>query len=351
MLCDPKIGPTETVATPEQRRTAAKRAVPPLLDIFAWPDGPFGVLASGTRYAFFATDGGRHRNAKAGSVTRTLGTLANPLGNRDTVVDAGIQNDLGLDPLYRTYGYIGGGPVYMIPRGLRGAGSLLTVFHAERNTMANGFYSSLGLARSTDGGRSWHDLGEIVEANRPYRPAGPSFEIGMSQIVIDPTGAYVYVYFPDWLRASGTMPSRLTVMSVARVRIRDLVNAAFAPSPRALPPFRKFYQGRWDQPGIGGVSSDLQSGSIGGSPSVTFDAFLKRYVVIADDTQNVSYAESPDGVRWTPRRIIFSDPNALYARAIGTGGDPNQLDRRFFVYYTKRPNWNAASVIRFVVNC
>jgi hypothetical protein len=95
----------------------------------------------------------------------------------------------------------------------------------------------------------------------------------------------------------------------------------------------------------------LQYGSIGGSPSVTHDAFLKRYVAIGDDSEHISYGESPDGVRWTPRVLIFSNASALYARGIGTGVDPNVLNRKFYVYYTRRPNWNGADVRRFPIEC
>jgi hypothetical protein len=140
-------------------------------------------------------------------------------------------------------------------------------------------------------------------------------------------------------------------MSVARVNIVALLTAAFTPNPRPLPPFQKYYLGAWNQPGIGGLSTDLQPGSIGGSPSVTYDAHLKRYVVIADDTTNISYGESPDGVNWTSRLVIFSQPSALYARGIGTGADPNVLDANFYVYYTRRINWNSATVRRFEVTC
>jgi hypothetical protein len=155
-----------------------------------------------------------------------------------------------LDPNYRTYAYIGGGPVYLVPAGMPGAGNLLGVYHAERNTMhGQGYYSLLGLARSTDGGRSWHDLGEIVEANRTFKPRLSSFEIGLSQLVVDPTGTFFYVYFPDWLKASGSSPSRYTVMSVARVKIRDVLSAAFASTPRALPPFEKLYLGTVESAG------------------------------------------------------------------------------------------------------
>ena len=355
LVCKPQLGPAETLVTAAQRSAAAKNAKPSLIDIFAWPDGPFGVLKSGTHYAFFETDGGNHRNGKAGSVTLTFGSLANPLGSgagTESPIDVTIENDLGLNPKYGAYSYIGGGPIYLVPRGMPGSGNLLTVYHAERTTTgAVGFYSLLGLARSTDGGRSWHDLGEIVEANQPYRSNLDGYDIGISQLVTDPTGTYFYVYFPDWIANGTPNPSTQTTMSVARANVRDVLAAAFASRPRKLPSFAKLYAGSWNQPGINGRSTDLERGSQPGDPSVTYSAYLRRYVVIADDTQNVSYGESPDGITWTSRTNLLFAPSNVYARAIGKGEDPNELGSDFYLYYTLRNDWSTATVGRYEVTC
>jgi hypothetical protein len=350
-LCRPHTGPDVRLVTAAERNAAAKRIKPTLIDIFAWPDGPFGILRSGAGDAFFATDGGTHRNGKAGSMTVTFGPLDHPLGSAPPI-DVTIENDLQLNPKHHAYDYIGGGPVYLVPPGLPGAGNLLTVYHAERNTTGpGGFYSLLGLARSTDAGRSWHDLGEIVEVNQRYRPDLGGFDLGISQLVTDPTGTYFSVYFPDWLANGSLNPTHVTVMSVARVPIVPLLTAAFAAQPVPLPPFAKWYRGSFSEPGINGRSTDLEPGSYPGDPSVVYSAYLKRYVVVADDTQKISYAESADGVTWTPRTIIHSQPSAVYARPVGTDGDPNALGRSFAVYYTFRNDWTTATVDRFTVTC
>ena len=115
-----------------------------------------------------------------------------------------IDNDFGLNPKYRAYSYVGGGPVYLVPH--------------------------------------------------------------------------------DWLANGTPNPTTVTTMSVARVDVRALLAAAFARKPIPLPAFAKFNGGSWNQPGINGRSTDLEPGSQPGDPSVTYSAFLRRYVVIADDT-------------------------------------------------------------------
>ena len=59
LACNPHLGPAETLVTAAARNAAAKNAKPSLIDIFARPDDPFGILKSGSRYAYFATDGGK----------------------------------------------------------------------------------------------------------------------------------------------------------------------------------------------------------------------------------------------------------------------------------------------------
>src|SRR5579862_7804776 len=83
-LCRPVVENLTTVVTAAQRNAAGSRAIPPITDLqfgFAWPDSEFGVFKTDAGYTFFASDGAHHNpNNKYGSVTRTLGTLDNPVG-------------------------------------------------------------------------------------------------------------------------------------------------------------------------------------------------------------------------------------------------------------------------------
>src|SRR5207237_6343592 len=84
---------------------------------------------------------------------RTVGTLEDP-----TAQDV---RDLKIENLSKPYHYAAGGPVYED----RVSGTLLMFYHAEFYTFPPGwlpFFSELGLARSTDGGSTWTDLGPIV---------------------------------------------------------------------------------------------------------------------------------------------------------------------------------------------
>jgi hypothetical protein len=236
-LCAPQVTANQVVASPEQRYRSGQRAEPPLTDSsngFAWPDTPMGVIKSDSGYEFFASDGGVHYrqmwrgswvgNNKWGSVVTTTGTLDDPLGSGDPQdVSISSNPDPAVNPNYPSYGYMGGGPVYQVPEGLKGAGNLLVTYHAELPNDA--LYAALGLAASSDNGLHWTDLGEIIRLNQSYAVGLDGFEIGDGPLVLSPHGNYFYLYFPDWI-ANGTPHttrpggSSATHVSVARAGVR-----------------------------------------------------------------------------------------------------------------------------------
>lgn len=371
-LCTPKISDAIVVTSAEQRAAAGQIAEPPLTDQydgFAWPDTPIGVLKTAEGYEFFASDGGSHAhqlwdghsfgNNKYGSATRTLGTLDNPLGTT-APVDVTIRPnpDAAVNPYYPSYDYMGGGPVYQVPGGLPGAGNLLMVYHAEINTVSTqSFYAVLGLASSIDHGLSWIDLGEIVRVNQAYRTDLDGYDIGDPPLVVSPDGKYLYIYFRDWL-ANGTTHwgNTITQASVARAEIAEVARGAFGPKQHAAA-FQKYYAGDWRlQPGIGGYSTDLNpTAEFAGELQVAYNADLKRYVMIIGEGVLFAYAESPDGLNWSPPVQIYQfngQPNT-YVMPVGTGNDPHVLGKQFYLFYTYGGSggWPTNYVGRLTATC
>ncbi len=360
-VCRPTVSNPKTVVTAAQRKAAGEEALPPITDRqfgFAWPDSEFGVIKTDAGYTFFASDGAHHDgNNKYGSVTRTFGTLDNPVGTAppiDVVIDP--NSDAEVNPNYSTYTYLGGGRIYRVPPGKPGAGSLLDVYHAEINTDTS-FYSLLGLAVSRDDGLHWTDLGEIIRLNQPYETDLAGFDLGSPRLVDSPDGQYFYVYFPDWIANGTTQPTTATIVSVARAPIASVQEAAAGENPHAAA-FEKYYEGAWSQPGIGGLSTDLNpNAGYAGSSNVAYDSALGRYVMITDDTQHLAYAESVDGLSWTLPVLLEQDENDQtsfdYAVPIGTGDDPNVLGEQFYVFFTygSPQGWPGNTVRRFTVTC
>lgn len=377
-LCQPVVTDNVVVATAEQRRKAGDIALPPLTDAangFAWPDTELGVIKTGDSYALFGSDGAFHArqnwegeeygNNKYGSVTRTLGTLNNPLGT-EAPIDVTIKPnpDPSVNPYYSSYDYMGGGPVIKVPAGEPGAGNLLMVYHAEIPTITTqSFYSVMALASSMDGGLTWTDLGEIVRTNQAYRTDTDGYDIGDSNLVISPDGKYFYLYFADWL-ANGTTHWLTTInfLSLARAPIEPVLAAAFdSHHPHAVA-FQKRYDGWNADQGLGGYSRDLLPVGAGywGPPRVAWNAALHRYQAFINNGNLIAYAESPDGLSWSVPTVLkdFSnDPNqpGFYVTPVGLGNEPHVLGGQFDILYTYYPNngegWSGASVRRFTVTC
>ena len=230
------------------------------------------------------------------------------------------------------------------------------MYHAEINTDTS-FYSLLGLAVSRDDGLHWTDLGEIIRPNQPYENDLAGFDIGSPRLVDSPNGQYFYVYFPDWIANGTTRPTTATVVSVARAPIASVLEAASGERPHATA-FKKYYEGEWGQPGIGGLSTDLNpTAGYAGSANVAYDSAFGRYVMITDDTQHIAYAESADGLSWTLPVLLEQDEDNQtsfdYAVPIGTGDDPNVLGEQFYVFFTygSPQGWLGNTVQRFTVTC
>jgi hypothetical protein len=352
-VCHPAVSGPVVVETHDQIIAAGLRAVPPITDTggfgFAWPDTPLGVIKTSDGYEFFGSDGGAHYrqmrqghwvgNNKSGSFTTTVGTLDNPLGKGDPHdVSVSPNPNPSVNPIYPSYGYMGGGPVYQVPAGMTGASNLLATYHAELPNDA--LYAALGLAASTDNGLHWTDLGEIIRLNQAYAVGLDGFEIGDGPLVLSPDGKYFYLYFPDWI-ANGSLhttnaqgESTTTNVSVARALATDVLDTAFGPAPHHSIAFQKFYEGNWHlQPAIGGASTDLNPHApYSGYLDIHYNSALQRYGMIISDDTNFAYAESTDGLAWT-----------------------HTLGKSFYVYFTYLPTdgsgWTNGSLRRLTLTC
>ncbi len=370
-MCTPIVSNDVLVVTHSQRKQGGERAIPPLfdhLDGFAWPDTPLGVLRDGAAYEFFGSDGGlhggRYGNGKYGSATRTIGSLDQPLGPappNDVVIQP--NPDPSVNPAYRMYDYIGGGPVYDVSNSTSAVGDLLMVYHAEIPTpYTESFYSVLGLAASRDDGLSWTDLGEIIRVNQPYGPDLDGYDIGDPTLSVSADGKYYQIYFRDW-QANGSThwKNSITLVSVARAPVSAVIGDAFGQVTPHAAAFFKYYHGAWQQPGIGGRSSDLnKQAEYSGELQVAYDSALRRYVMIIGEGVLVAYSESPDGMHWTLPVLIrdfrgLPDHPNTYVVPAGLGADPSILGNEFYVFYTRYPTngggWDLASVRRFTVTC
>lgn len=370
IVCHPAVSDIRVVASAGTRQRAGALAQPPLSDQingFAWPDSPLGVASTADGLAFFGSDGGSHYDpdsrTRHGSIVRSIGTLDDPLGS-DPVLDVQIRRnpDPTVNPSYDLYSYFGGGPVFRIPAGSPGAGKLLMVTHGEIRTPRTqprpSFYTTLGLAASTDEGRSWTDLGEIIRPQHPYEPDMPGFEDGDPPLALTADGRYLMIFYHDLQGHGAWRPQDIAQLAVARASLMQVASAAFGPTPHAAP-FQKYFEGYWSEAGIGGRVTDLAPpGMFGAERQVAYDTPLHRYLMIVGKPAYIGLSESADALHWTSP-ITLADfsgqQHAIYASMTGTGSDPTQIANEFYVFYTWYPtngaSWRAAELRRLSVQC
>lgn len=336
---------------------------------FAWSDTSLGVVRSrdGNGYIFFGSDGGCHVNCTGklqrwGSVTRSEGTLDHPLGEPQGDPDLPVYEvtfpntkdiPAGID-------YAGGGPVYRVPEGEPGAGNLLLVYHTEQP--ANPFYSRTGIASSTDDGFTWQDLGTILTVPHPVDPTGAT-DVGENPLIpyTDPSTyeKYFYIFFPQHCWTATAQCSDFTFISVARASYEELLaTAAMGGSVSKL--FHKYYNGKWNQPGLGGLATETFPGVTGqtdGDFQIVWSEYRHRFIAMVDNAQTIAYGESVDGTYWPPMQVLFTEasPRATvaYANAVGLGNNPGVVGQTFYSYYTDFPipdsPWEPASLRRLTI--
>jgi hypothetical protein len=317
-----------------------------------WPDGSIGVLKAGSSYTFYAANGNGH-SSPDGQPRRVTGTLDDPLANSEA--------SLPIENLLDDFDYIGGGPVYKDASGL-----MLMFYHAEKWPGGNGklFWASIGMAKSTDGGNTWTDLGLIITHQTPYNPkATYNAEIGSGAFIIkrEKDGRdYFYSYFMN--RLGNGADFNYANVSVARARVSDVVSAANAGT---APVFKKYckasigvgtFRGTcsatnrpWGEPGLGGLSSPLEpSNQDAIMATVSYNSYLKKYILLGNANQpnfdwpasDIIYLESKDGLQWSGRKILVGEDNrlAFYPTVIDPGPDPRITGSGFYVYYVYSTN-------------
>ena len=337
---------------------------------FAWSDTELGVVRSqdGSGYLFFGSDGGCHENCdnpngRAGSITVSHGTLDHPLGTPLDDPNPPVYEFVFpvSDNLPMNINYAGGGPVYRVPNGEPGAGSLLIVYHIERN--ANPFWSWSGIAKSVDEGMTWQDLGRIISVPHAYDANGAA-DIGDNALVpyTDPATQqkYFYIFFPHHCWTSSTAQcSDFTAISVARAPYEELLSAAAAGSSLSKM-FLKYYNGEWNQPGLLGLASETFPGVTGetdGDYQIVWSDYRDRFIAMMDNGEYIAYGESVDGTYWPPMQVLYREPNPNgtigYANAVGLGEDPGVVGNTFYSYYTDEPvqdnPWQPATLNRLTI--
>jgi hypothetical protein len=313
-------------------------------------DGPFGAIPLGQgRYRFLGTAWAGDKcppGARKEGVFGFSGTLDRVTGGEGCRPLFGASD--GPPGWLFNANYSGGGQVIPLERHGKRAWlmSFRGEYHWKNPARADGlcggganpafaggvpcYYSTLGLAVSTDEGNTFRVAGESLQLTDPLtasKGADTSRNIGYGSLVVadangryvgnplqDPKKAYVYLFFDSSGKDLSGACTIAQCAGVARARYDNLVSAVFSETPDAVAKlFRKYDSSSpdpWSQPGTG-VSPDL---SIGGGifsplyhgPGIgiviydrAFDVYLGASISFATGHPAIVIRTSTDLIHWS----------------------------------------------------
>jgi len=286
-----------------------------------WTDGNMGFYRFGGQDRVVAPNG-----SQIGLTTSTTSNFLN------SVIDSTIT----IGSMKEAVNYASGGPIYNDSANNR----LLMFYHAE-NTTVGGFWASIGMAVSTDGGATWTDLGRIIKPNLAIdspNNVSSADVMGAPYMIKD---GYFYVYFRDTLD-TGIAGGSAVNLTVARASVADVVNAA---NTGDVTSFQKFYGGSFSQPGLGGYSQNL---AVGYPPIRWCDVIqlqqINRYAIVFTTDSSGQYSmgvgTSQDGLGWFPANRLgdYLSRELIYITASSDNYSSPRIvpssSNQFYIYRT-----------------
>jgi len=356
---------------------------------FSWgpADGQFGAISrGGGDYTFYgaaasATTCKQRSKSQEGVFTFT-GTLDQLKGGDGCTALFGAGD--APDGWIFDKDYAGGGKVIRFADGDKKG--WLMPFHAEvhwqnpktadhRCEVSGGtsvpcFYASLGLAVSTDAGKTFKVVGQILQPSQPmsvFTGSGKNMQVGTGSFVVadadgkhlenppsDPDKAYFYLFYLDSFPGLPGNCNAGLCMGVARAPYRSVIAAAFSGDPHAVARLFRKYSGdtpdAWDQPatsdtpdesGTAGKYAPLWTDGTGGA-DVMFDAKFNVYLTIlgGGSSTGIKVRASKDLIHWSgPIGDAYQEEGRIlwYPTFIGETGNPDVGGPAPRVYFSSFP--------------
>lgn len=217
----------------------------------------------------------------------------------------------------------------------------------------SGYYATVAVAESSDGGQSWTKLGPAVVSNKPKdfqgRPDHNARGVGLPGITVDRSGRYLYLYYTD---QSFSNPGGVQT-SLARA---DLTTGPPVPGS-----FSKFFQGSFSEPGIGGREAHVirfrhpRTFAMYASPS--FVPSLDRYVAVFNvmnapehlaegatpKISGIYLAHSQDGINWSaPTQLLVDYSTFFVGKSVSVAPSlvwDNPQSAKGWLVYGHSPGW------------
>lgn len=196
------------------------------------------------------------------------------------------------------------------------------------------YYVSIGADVSTDFGKTFKKLGQVITANVSKKDFEESVlkdpenytPVDMGNPSVIRRSDYLYLYYHD-VSSDGYFG-----ISVAQL---DLKNLDKVPQP-----WKKYNEGSFAEPGLGGRAEPLL---VGVFAQVYYNKYLKQFLMVHGgmDDQKIHLSASNDGLNWSDEELkkpftLVNSPSPsynVYPSFMDDGEDPNVLDEEFWLYY------------------
>jgi hypothetical protein len=241
------------------------------------------------------------------------------------------------------------GNVYRNPEN----GHIIAFNHIEYNAkegMADQYgnrspdYFRFALTISRDGGKTFEWCGYILSPNITYEtwlkhwfPRNrPSGNMGLCNYIT--RDGYFYMYYADTEDSPDTL---VHGTAVARCSIEDVLKAA---ENHRVAPWKKYYMGKWKEPGLGGRFTALNIPPIHSiHGDAAYNSYLDKYVLVTLSTERrengqftggilISFSE--DGMIWSDWQDVRKDDHwHVYPSIISMGDNNEVIGKSFWIYY------------------
>ncbi|HLJ74082.1 MAG TPA: hypothetical protein VKU62_05820 [Thermoanaerobaculia bacterium] len=354
-------------------------------------DGTFGAIpAAGNSYTFYGTAGSSATCSASGTITEGAYTFT---GTLDRVTGSVCRKLFGP----------GDGPGWLFDKDYAGGGQLvrftgngtsgwLMPFHAEMQwkNMQNPpsyscdgvpcFYASLGLAVSTDDGKTFRVAGQVFQPSQPlsvFEGGGKNMPAGYGSLIVadangkhlenpppDPSIAYFYLFITDLYPGLPGACGNFNCIGVERAAYTDVISAVLSGDPHRVAKVFHKYSGASANPWSAAATSDTQdnSGTAGTyaplwtdepayGASVLYDSAFDVYLIVYPAKDGAKIRASTDLIHWSePIGPTISNPGftMMYPILIGETGDPNTGGASPRLYYsafvgTSFPDWSQST--------
>jgi hypothetical protein len=361
-------------------------------DGFMWgpSDGDLGAIPTGNGNNIFYGSGGSEPSCPGAPKTHNAEGVFAFSGTLDQVTSGnGCKRIFGFGDAPSGWvfdrDYAGGGQV--MPFAANGRSGWLMTFHSEyqwRN-LANPpsylckvgnttsqvpcFYSTVGLALSTDQGRTFQVVGEIAQPSQPlsvFEASASYMDVGDGSLVVadangkhldnppaDPSQAFFYLFFEDRSPGLPGVCATTDCLAVARASYSSVIAAAFSGDPlRVAQVFHK-YDGAssdpWTQPatsampnltGTAGKFTPIWTGEGAYDPMVLYDRSIAAYLAVYVSGDGFQVRASSDLLHWSkPINAGYFVPGhkLFYPTLIGETGDPTVGGASPRIYFSSFP--------------